>query len=72
MAVRDERRLDGRQLDGRLARNVLELARWWTSAPQEARFLLLTTATKENRPPLRDLHLAIILAETEAGEVEEG
>jgi hypothetical protein len=70
--MRDERRLDGRQLDGRLAGDVIALARWWTSATQEARFQVLTTATKENRPPLGQLQLAIILAETEAGEVTEG
>lgn len=63
---------DERQLDGRLAGDVVGLARWWTSATNEARFALLTTATQENRPPLDQLHLAIILAETEAGEVTEG
>lgn len=62
---------DGK-LDGRLAGDVVGLARWWTSATQEARFALLTQATRENRPPLDTLHLAIVLAETEAGEVEEG
>jgi hypothetical protein len=60
------------QLDGRLARDVESLARWWTSAPQEARFGLWQTAVKENRPPLEALRLAVILAETEAGEVTEG
>lgn len=58
-------------MGGRLAWDVEQLARWWTSAPNEARFALLTQATKEDRPPLDKLHLAIILAETEAGEVEE-
>jgi hypothetical protein len=58
--------------DVRPAADVVALARWWTSASQEARFGLLTKATRENRPPLDALHLAIILAETEAGEVEEG
>lgn len=62
----------GRQLDGRLAGDVVQLARWWTSATSEARFGLLTKATQTNDPPLEALHLAIILAETEAGEVEEG
>lgn len=61
-----------RQLDGRLAGDVVGLARWWTSATSEARFSLLTKATKTNDPPLQALHLAIILAETEAGEVTEG
>ena len=60
------------KLDGRLAWDVEQLARWWTQAPQEARFAILTQATKENRPPLDRLQLAIILAESEAGEVEEG
>ena len=45
------------------ARHVEQLARWWTSASQEARSALLTKATKENRPPLQTLQLAIVLAE---------
>lgn len=61
-----------RKLDGRLARDVESLARWWTSAPQEARFGLWQTALQENRPPLEALRLAVILAESEAGEVTEG
>lgn len=48
------------------------LARWWSQATQEARYQVLTQATKENRPPLDTLHLAIILAETESGQVCEG
>lgn len=51
---------------------VIELARWWTSATQEERFRLLKTACQENTPPLGELRTAIILAETEAGEVGEG
>jgi len=62
----------GGQLDGRLARRIELLARWWTSASQEERFKLLKTACQENTPPLSDLRYAIILAETEAGEVGEG
>ena len=62
-------------LDVRVAGHVDELARWWTSAPEEARYALLkaviegTTKVKGGLPSLR---LAIILAEIEAGEVAEG
>lgn len=59
-----------RQLDRRLA--VERLARWWTSASQEERFRLLKTSVQENSPPLATLRYAIILAESEAGEVGEG
>ena len=60
-------------MDVRLAQRELDqLARWWTSAPAEARFALLTQATKEDRPPLKTLQLAIILSETAAGEATEG
>jgi len=55
-----------------LAPDLDALARWWTQASNEARFALLTQATKENRPPLQALHLAIYLAEVEAGEVDQG
>jgi len=60
------------RLDGRLADDIESLARWWTSATQGARFALLKSATKENRPPFATLRAAIILAEAEAGEVAEG
>lgn len=61
------------QLDGRMARlRVVELAQWWTQASQEERFRLLKKSTEENTPPLHELRTAIILAETEAGEVGEG
>lgn len=60
------------KLDGRLARDVEQLARWWTSAPQEARFGLLRQATTEGKPPLQTLQIAIYLAEVEAGEVDQG
>ena len=55
-----------------MAGNVESLARWWTSATQKARFEILRRSTLENSPSFQDLRLAIILAETEAGEVEEG
>jgi hypothetical protein len=61
-----------RQLDERVAGDVEKLARWWTSATQEARFELLRRSTKENSPPFQTLRLAIILSECEAGEVAEG
>lgn len=51
---------------------VIELAQWWTQASQEERFRLLQKACKENTPPLAELRYAIILAESEAGEVGEG
>ncbi len=60
-----------RQLDGRLARDVESLARWWTQATQEARFEFLKTS-KEKGIPWEAINAAIILAETEAGEVSEG
>jgi len=55
-----------------MARDVESLARWWTSAPQEARFAVWQTALKENSPPFETLRLAVIAAEIEAGEVAEG
>ncbi|HET7299007.1 MAG TPA: hypothetical protein VFI89_09840 [Burkholderiales bacterium] len=58
-------------LDRRMAR-VESLARWWTSASQKARFDILKTSIQANTPPFSDLRYAIILAETEAGEVGEG
>lgn len=57
---------------GQLDRGVESLARWWTSAPQEERFRVWQKAIRENSPPLEALRLAVILAETEAGEVSEG
>jgi hypothetical protein len=46
------------------------LARWWTSATQEARYALYARAIQGDReaPRLETLRLAIYLAETEAGE----
>jgi len=58
-------------LDVRVAR-IRELACWWTSASEEARYQALERAAKENTPPLADLRLAIYLAEAEAGQVREG
>jgi len=58
-------------VDERLAR-LDALAQWWTQATQEARFELWRKATQENSPPLAELRLAVILAETEAGQVSEG
>lgn len=55
-----------------MGRELRELAEWWTQASQEARFQILRAAIQENTPPLKTLHLAIIAAETEAGEVSEG
>lgn len=48
------------------------LARWWTQATHEARYALLVQAAKENTPPLEELRVAIVLAETEAGATGEG
>ena len=62
---------------GRLAWNVEQLARWWTSATKEERFALLKrtieakTQTRD-APTLGEVRLAIYLAEVEAGEVSEG
>lgn len=57
-------------------RSVVDVARWWTSASKEARFALLKRTIEDKaqakNPTLKELHLAIILAETEAGEVGEG
>lgn len=58
-------------------RRVEQLARYWTEATQEARFALLQRivgqkAPEKGDPSLRELQLAIVLAETEAGEITEG
>lgn len=60
------------QLDGRLAWDVEQLARWWTQATQEARFGLIRQATQEGRPSWQTLRVAILLAEIEAGEIDQG
>jgi hypothetical protein len=63
-----------RQLDGRLAWNIEEFARWWTSAAQEEKFRVLKAACEGRlaRPTLSEIRVAIILAETAAGQVAEG
>lgn len=50
---------------------VDEIARWWSQAPNEARFRLLERVTKEapKVPTLEELTLGIVAAETEAGEL---
>lgn len=56
--------------DARL--RITALAQWWAQATNEARFELLTKATKENSPPLEEVQLAAYLAEAEQGTVSEG
>jgi len=55
-----------------MAERIESLARWWTSASNEERFKLLKAACQENRPPLSEVRYAILLAESEAGEIGEG
>ena len=54
--------------------SVVALARWWTSASQAERFELLkrTIEGDAQAPALKEVQLAIFLAESEAGEVSEG
>lgn len=66
------RELDERMAGGRWRQSVEQLARWWSSASKEERFAVCKSSAQENRPPLEALRIAIILAETEAGEVTEG
>jgi hypothetical protein len=49
-----------------------EAARWWRQAPQEARFKLLERVTNEAPQEItkEELTLAIVAAETDAGEIE--
>lgn len=63
-----------RELDDRVARDaeIERLARWWTSASEKARYAALESAIHTNSPDLEKLRLAIIVAETEAGQVAEG
>jgi hypothetical protein len=74
MGVRDGQQPYGSRDDGRSVAVVEQLARWWTSASQEARFELYKAAIEGDRqaPRLRTLQIAIYLAESEAGEVREG
>lgn len=59
---------------GRLAGRVELIARWWTSATQEARFALLKAAIEGEAPhkaTLEEVQYGAYLAEAEAGEIEE-
>lgn len=61
----------------RVGQRVELLARWWTSASNEERFRLLKLSIEggpkaKDAPSLSEVRLAIILAETEAGEIGEG
>jgi len=75
MGVTSDVRHVGRGLG--IGRPVDELARWWTSATQEERFLLLRTTLDKrapktkSTPDLGTLQLAILLAESEAGEIDQ-
>lgn len=55
----------------RSAFSIERLARWWTSASQAERFALIRAAIHGDpeAPPLREVQLAIYLAETANGEV---
>lgn len=57
-------------------RPVEQLARWWGSASQEERFRLLKLSLEKNppkdTPSLQTLQLAIYIAESEAGEIDQG
>lgn len=62
-------------LGRRVGERVELLARWWTSASNEERFRLLKLSLEgkaKDAPSLAEVRLAIILAETEAGEIGEG
>lgn len=56
------------------AARIERIARWWNSASQEARYEAWGKAIQGDpgTPPLAELQLAVILAEAEAGQVEEG
>jgi len=58
-----------------IGRPVEQLARWWDSASQEERFRLLKLSLEKNppkdAPSLQTLQLAIYLAESEAGEIDQ-
>jgi len=49
-----------------------EVARWWTQAPLESRYLLLRRVREEKPKALtqEELQLAIIAAETHSGELQ--
>jgi hypothetical protein len=67
---------DGQQLHERadVPAAIERLARWWTSATQAERFALYEKAIhgEAHAPSLRQIGLAIYLAETEAGETRQG
>jgi hypothetical protein len=54
--------------------SVERLARWWTSASQAERFETLRRAIKGDKdaPTLKEVQIAIYLAEIEAGEADQG
>lgn len=57
--------------------SVERLAQWWTQAAQEARFGLLQRVLgqktpEKGDPSLFELKIAIYLAESEAGEIDQG
>lgn len=53
--------------------DVATVARYWTSATQEARLQLLEAAIRgEAKVPLEVVRLAAIIAEIEAGEIDQG
>jgi hypothetical protein len=65
-------------LGDRLGRehDVRRLAQWWTQATDESRFRLLQRVQQQvtplkGDPPLDTLRLAILIAEAEAGQVDE-
>lgn len=64
------------RLGNGLGNRVEQLARWWTSASEEERFLLLRETidirSQKKEISLEELRLAIYLAEAEAGQVVEG
>lgn len=49
------------------------LCQWWTQAPKAERFELVKRSIEgdENAPPLKAVQLAIYLAETQSGEVDQ-
>lgn len=61
-------------MDVRLAERIESLARWYTSASEEARYKAWEKAIHGDpqAPSLFELRAATILSETEAGKVSEG
>jgi hypothetical protein len=66
--------MERQRVGRRVGHNLERIARWWTSASKEERFRLLKLSIEgeADAPPLKEVQLAIVLAETEAGEVSEG